>query len=102
MSVLEAVSMGKPVICTPVGVLGEIIKNNENGLIVLPGDVETLQTSIVKLLEDKALREKIAKTNQEYARKFFDIATIAGQLADLFDRVMDGSFSLENKSGLRE
>lgn len=76
-ALLEAMSMGKPVICTPVGAHREVVQNGVHGLLMAPGDVEKLAQNIVRLLEDTALRNEIARANYRYVRENFDIAKIA-------------------------
>jgi len=61
MVVVEAASCGLPIIMTNVGLAGEVIKNNESGLIIPVGDKKTLVFSMLKLIEDKELRLKLSK-----------------------------------------
>lgn len=88
MAILEAITVAKPVVCTPVGALGEIICDKINGLVCAPGDLSALEEAIDKLLSDVELRNHIATANHEYARKNFRIDVIASDLGDLFDRVL--------------
>ena len=60
MSVLEAFAAGVPVICTPVGGIPEVVVNEDNGLLVPPGDVESLTGSLLRLLQDEPLRARLA------------------------------------------
>jgi glycosyltransferase involved in cell wall biosynthesis len=46
---LEAGSFGLPVIVTPVGAVRDLVKDNENGLLVSPGDVGALAAAIGRL-----------------------------------------------------
>ena len=82
MSVLEALSMGKPVICTPVGALKEIVRDGENGYLVDPGDVNSLVDRMDKLISDEETRNRMAAHNYEYAREKFDIESIVKQIGD--------------------
>jgi glycosyltransferase involved in cell wall biosynthesis len=79
-SLLEAMSMGKPVICTPVGAHKDVIKDGENGFLIKPGDIDNLAEKICFLLKDKELRERISQTNYIYVRNNFDISQIAKQM----------------------
>jgi len=60
MVLIEAMSMGKPVIATRIGGIPEIIEHGENGLIVPPGDSSALARAIWELTEVPSLREKLA------------------------------------------
>ena len=80
-TLLEAMCVGKPVVCTPVGAHREVIHNVINGLLVQPGNVAELVNCICHLLEDRKLRDKIAHTNYRRAREDFDIVSIANQFS---------------------
>jgi len=57
--VIEAMSMGRPVIVSNIAGLADIVVDNENGFLVPPGDAESLSKAIQKLVEDPALRERL-------------------------------------------
>lgn len=88
MSVLEALAMSKPVVCTPVGALAEIVHDEAQGLIVNPGDISGFAEAIVTLMKNEEMRNKIAVNNGVYAREMFSINTIQSKLARLFRKVM--------------
>lgn len=52
---IEALSVGTPVIATAVGALPEIIQPGKNGLLVSPGDEEALGAAIASLADDAEL-----------------------------------------------
>ena len=73
MVLIEAMSMGKPVITTDVGGIPEIIEHRKNGLLVPPGDALSLARAIKELTEDCSLREELASNAIEnVARRFSD------------------------------
>jgi glycosyltransferase involved in cell wall biosynthesis len=57
---LEALCNSLPVIATCVGGIPDMIKNGENGLLVKPNDSPGLARAILLLLNDNAVREKLA------------------------------------------
>jgi len=61
LTLLEAMSCGRPVISTSVGIAPELITTNENGIVVPPGSVEDITKSIAFLLENKSFREKLGR-----------------------------------------
>ena len=91
MAVLEALTLGKPVVCTPVGALGEIIKDGVNGFLVAPGDLAGLENAIERLLDDAELRNQIILKNLEYTKANFSKEIIAEQIANHFERVIKGT-----------
>jgi len=53
-ALLEAMSMSRPVIATDISGASEMIKHGKNGLLVTPGDVDGLASSIKSLLDKDA------------------------------------------------
>jgi len=87
-AMLEAMSLAKPIIYTPVGAHAEIMKNEENGLMVEPGNVGQLSENIKRLLQNQNLRRRIAEHNYRYTREKFDITIIAKELTDIFNECL--------------
>lgn len=59
LTLFEAMSMGKPVIGTPVGSMGEVIKHGVTGFIVPVRNVEELTKHMLILLQNKDRRERM-------------------------------------------
>lgn len=72
-SMLEALAMGLPSVCTdcPVGGAAMTIKNNENGILIPVGDTNALYESMKKIIEDKAFAQKLSenavKVREDYS-----------------------------------
>ena len=58
-SVVEALAAGTPVIATAVGGVAEVVRDDENGLLVAPGDVEALSEAIRRFFDDVVLRDRL-------------------------------------------
>ena len=59
MVVIEAASCGLPIVMTDVGCANEVVKNDESGLIVPIGAEEKLAQALIRLAENRELREKL-------------------------------------------
>jgi glycosyltransferase involved in cell wall biosynthesis len=59
-TVVEALAVGCPVIATSVGGVPEVVRDEENGLLVPPGDAAALAAAIDRYFGDEALRERLA------------------------------------------
>ncbi len=65
LSLLEAASIGRPIIATDVAGCREIAINSYNAITVKPGDVISVKNAILKLANDKKLRLKYAKNSRK-------------------------------------
>ena len=63
LTIVEAMAAGKPIIATKAGAIPELINNNENGFLVNIDDSDAMAKSILELLKNKELAEKIGKNN---------------------------------------
>jgi len=83
-SILEAMAVGVPIISTRVGGIPEAVIENRNGYLVSPGDVESLSNKIIKLGQDKKLREKMGRESQEIIKEKFEIKNIVRRLEEIY------------------
>jgi glycosyltransferase involved in cell wall biosynthesis len=67
-AVLEAASLGVPIVATNVGGLRDILKDSENALVVPRKDPEALAAAITELLSDEALARRLSHGAAELAR----------------------------------
>lgn len=72
-----AQGFGKAVIVTDVGGMPEVVKNEETGLVVPPGDVDRLVEAMGYLLENEELRKKMGQRARELAMERFSWDAIA-------------------------
>ena len=85
-AMIEALCVGTPVISTKVSGTDELIRDEENGLLVDIGDKEGLAKALEKLLSNQELREQIGKEGQKLATKF-KTDTIVDQWEELVKKV---------------
>lgn len=71
-SVIEAALCHRAIIATDVGGTREIVSGNEDGVLIAPHDIETLQTKLAFLIENSDLRT-------EYGEKAFQ--TVQGRFS---------------------
>ena len=84
MSVLEGMSYGLCVVCTPVGSLQYVIENEVTGLIVEPGNVGGLRHALSRAVEDQGLRNRLgAEAARVFASKF-DAASYPDRMRPIY------------------
>lgn len=65
VSVMEAMYAGIPVVSTKHEGIQDIIENNEYGLLGEEHDLQKMADSIIRLIENKALRQKISENSAQ-------------------------------------
>ncbi len=71
--ILEAMAAGLPVVATAVGGTPEVVVDGETGLLVPPGDPDSLAAALLRLIQDKDLRTKMGLAGRKRVRKYFTI-----------------------------
>jgi glycosyltransferase involved in cell wall biosynthesis len=70
-SILEAAAAGVAIVATPQGGTVEVVRSPGHGLLVPPGDAESLAHAMARLADDPALRTRLgARARQEVAEHF--------------------------------
>lgn len=85
---LEAMTVGKPVVATKVGGIPEVV--GDAGIIVPPKDPKKLSVAINRLASDDELRHKLAR-NAEKRISSFSWDRIALQIENVYKEVISGS-----------
>jgi glycosyltransferase involved in cell wall biosynthesis len=70
MALLESMGHGLVPVVSPVGSIGEVVQDGENGLLVPPGDVPALRKALESLLADSGLRERLSKAARSTVEPF--------------------------------
>jgi len=84
--VVEALSVGTPVVATDVGGVTEILRDGENGLLVPMNDPDALASAIRRYFDDEALQDRLrAAAVASVAR--FSPDEIYGRLEALLEEV---------------
>jgi len=78
---LEAMALGKATVVTSGTGFDEFMRPDREALMVPRGDARALSTALLRLLEDAALRTRLAAAAAETARSF-DVAVVARRTAD--------------------
>ena len=88
LAVVEAMAMGKAVVATTVGGLPEVVAEGETGLLVPPGDVESLAATVVSLLEDRVRREQMGLCGRIRVHERFSLDASVMHMEQLYGEVL--------------
>jgi len=77
MVILEALSMGVPVITTPAGGIKDVIQNTINGFLINDFKAASLTTAVIKFIElEKRDQEKMRKNARTYFEEYYEIGKV--------------------------
>ena len=71
--IIEALAMEVPVIASPRPQIADFLIHEETGLLVPYGDAEILARSLMRLLKDPQLRNRLGRLGREAIEKQFDL-----------------------------
>lgn len=90
LSILEAMALGLPVVCTDAGGNAEAVEEGVNGFLFRPGDIDTFGSALRKLLADEDLRSAMGARNREDAFRRFDVAETVRKAEAVYESVLTG------------
>lgn len=90
-TLLEAMSMGKPVVVSATRGMSGIVEDGETGLLVPPGDAPALHRALDRLLADELLRRRLGAQARAFAIREAGVERFAAGLAGHLREVADQS-----------
>jgi glycosyltransferase involved in cell wall biosynthesis len=88
LTILESMAVGTPVVTTPVGGIPEIIKNKQNGILVQYGDINSLTSEVIHLIEDEQTRIILGKTAMSDIRSILSDEKIISKTIGIYEGLM--------------
>jgi len=87
-SLLEAMAVGKPVIATRVGGIPEVVKTNENGVLVEPSNVNELVDAIIYMLNNEERAKNMGEESAKIISEKFRLEIVVDELEKLYEEVI--------------
>jgi glycosyltransferase involved in cell wall biosynthesis len=88
-ALLEAMTMGKPVVVSDVLAFKEIITDRVNGLYFKVRNAEDMAEKICLLMENTKLRNRIAREARDYALKRFTVSHMIDRTESLYKEILN-------------
>jgi glycosyltransferase involved in cell wall biosynthesis len=88
-TILEAMAMGKAVVCSRTRGQTDVIEDGTTGVYVPPVDAAELRAAIKGLLDDPNRADEIGARGRRYVEEECDVAVYARRLADVVSRSAD-------------
>jgi glycosyltransferase involved in cell wall biosynthesis len=86
--ILEANGAGIPVVQPATGAFPEIIAKTGGGITYSPDNIEELASSLLKLLENKVLRNDLGNTGKERVVKELSMEKMASGLSEVYSKIV--------------
>jgi glycosyltransferase involved in cell wall biosynthesis len=83
-ALMEAMACGCAVVASNVGGNPELVRNGETGLLFDPGDTAALATALESLIENEALRKRLAAAGKTFIRDGFSIRESARRMGEIY------------------
>jgi glycosyltransferase involved in cell wall biosynthesis len=91
IGLLEAMSMGKAIIGTQVDGTSEVIRHNENGLLIpTDGLTDNLSAAILKIAADKDLRHRLGSAAQQTISSTYSASNMTREIEAIYIRLLNG------------
>ena len=88
MSVLEAMAYGLVTVATPVGGVPQVIRSNVDGILVPVGDDERLAKSLISLMDDKTLKERLGHAGRIRVERDFSMNSYLDKMLRIYEEVL--------------
>ena len=90
-TVLEAMAAGLPIVSTTAVGVVDCLRDDDNGLLVEPGDVPALRAALERLTGDAALRGRLRATALDEVRATYAWPRVAALIEAEYARVADAT-----------
>ena len=84
---IEALSLGVPIVATNIGGNPEVITNEENGLLIPAGSTQALSNALERIASDSELRARLSANALESAKRFF-VETMLLRTSDILKNII--------------
>ena len=89
LSILEAMSVGRPVVATNVGSIHEAVKDGETGFLVTPGDADQFADRVLRLLSAPLASHAMGLTAREAVVRKWSIET----MVEGYERLIETTYA---------
>jgi glycosyltransferase involved in cell wall biosynthesis len=91
---LEAMSVGLPIVASDVGGIGEALVDGDSGSLVAPGDPEALARALIALLDDTGRGARMGEAAKRRVEQRFSRQAMIDGLIDVYDDVLGSPSSI--------
>jgi glycosyltransferase involved in cell wall biosynthesis len=85
---MQALSMGIPVVSTTVGSIPDVVVEGETGFVVPPRDARALADRIARLLDDAALRRRLGAQGRSLVQRYYSLDKMLDRMEGVYHRLV--------------
>jgi glycosyltransferase involved in cell wall biosynthesis len=85
---IEAASVGRPIVASDIPGIREIVRPDKNGLLVEPRNLDSLVEAVGKLLSNRQLRNEYGKNGRLIVENEFEENIVFKSFLDIFDNLL--------------
>lgn len=86
---LEAGASGKPAVATKVGGIPEVLRDNETGILVPPGDAKGVAEAVINLLTDEKRRSEMGLAAKDWVNTHFNEDRMVKEIHNLYNSLIN-------------
>lgn len=86
-TILEAMAAGLAVVSTHSVGVSDCLRDEENGLMVDPGDVPALANALTRIVEDEPLRLRLARDGLEECRRVYSWGAVGRRIMEVYAEI---------------
>jgi glycosyltransferase involved in cell wall biosynthesis len=87
--ILEAMGLGRPVVCTDVGGNAELVRDGENGFVVAPRAPDLMAERVTKILRDPGIGRSLGERGRQRFEAEFTLGTMVSNYENLYTELWE-------------
>ena len=88
-SMIEAMAAGLPIVASNVGGIPEVIKDNENGFLINPGDIKEMVSRLNYLIENEDVRLKMKINNKNLIKSDYSLENNIKKIKGIYKKLSE-------------
>jgi glycosyltransferase involved in cell wall biosynthesis len=65
LKIFEYMAMGKPIVASKIGQIGEVLTHRQSALLVTPGDSDEIAAAVVELIDNEILANQLGRNGRQ-------------------------------------
>jgi glycosyltransferase involved in cell wall biosynthesis len=89
VSLIEAQAAARPVVSTNVGGVADVVKDDETGYIIEPGNVDSFAESLLHLVQQPHLREQFGVNGRKFVGGKYSYQRLVNDMSGYYNRLLE-------------